>query len=523
MPQTLAEIQRYTKLFWINTGPYNNLTARKFVLKCTPEAFAAAAATAQKNGAKFPLKAGESLDAMLDAPAAAVLRPRASIRSSPTRRPGQGKDILAASANNLYVGVTMKDLDGLRREVPAELAAGEAGRQARRRGVPRRRQATTRRSRTIVGHLEAAVPYATEPMAKALARSIKFYRTGETRDRVAYDIAWVEDKDSPVDTINGFIEVYMDARGMKGSWEALVFYVNPEKTAEIRKLAADAQWFEDRMPWDAEVPQAGRHRHHRQRHRRRRRDRRLRADHAGRHQPAERSDDSREVRQQVGVALERQRGLRPIDVRRVPARVRVDAGRGGARREVEQRRRRADDQHARGDRPRVGQDLGEAEGQPADGAQGAVLGARGVARRSRGALLPARIRSWPSSGWSTRRISNEIVQAEYEGYTRNALVQLRRVREGTQIEEDHMRNRQMIVRWLMANSKAIDVRERDGKTFFVMIDAKAFQEGVGRLLAEVQRIKAEGRLRGGGQAVRDLRRPLRRRGCATRSWRASIA
>jgi dipeptidyl-peptidase-3 len=55
-----------------------------------------------------------------------------------------------------------------------------------------------------------------------------------------------------------------------------------------------------------------------------------------------------------------------------------------------------------------------------------------------------------------------------------------------------MRNRQMIVRWLMANSKAIDVRERDGKTFYVMVDPAAFTEGVGRLLAEVQRIKAEG-------------------------------
>jgi dipeptidyl-peptidase-3 len=86
----------------------------------------------------------------------------------------------------------------------------------------------------------------------------------------------------------------------------------------------------------------------------------------------------------------------------------------------------------------------------------------------------------------------EIVRAEYEGYTRNALVQLRRVREGTQIEEDHMRNRQMIVGWLMANSKAIDVRRRDGKTFYVMVDATAFQEGAGRLLAEIQRIKAEG-------------------------------
>src|SRR5919106_4068409 len=58
-PQTLAEIRRYTKLFWLNTGPYNNLTARKFVLKCTPEAFAAAAAAAEKSGAKFRLNSGE--------------------------------------------------------------------------------------------------------------------------------------------------------------------------------------------------------------------------------------------------------------------------------------------------------------------------------------------------------------------------------------------------------------------------------------------------------------------------------
>jgi dipeptidyl-peptidase-3 len=72
------------------------------------------------------------------------------------------------------------------------------------------------------------------------------------------------------------------------------------------------------------------------------------------------------------------------------------------------------------------------------------------------------------------------------------MVQLRRVRQGTQIEEDHMRNRQMIVRWLMAHTKAIDVRQRDGKTYYIMVDADAFREGVGRLLAEVQRIKAEG-------------------------------
>ena len=85
-----------------------------------------------------------------------------------------------------------------------------------------------------------------------------------------------------------------------------------------------------------------------------------------------------------------------------------------------------------------------------------------------------------------------VVRAEYESYARNALVQLRRVREGTTIEEDHMRNRQMIVHWLMAHTSAIEIRRRDGRTFYAMTDPAAFRDGVGRLLAEVQRIKAEG-------------------------------
>jgi dipeptidyl-peptidase-3 len=85
-----------------------------------------------------------------------------------------------------------------------------------------------------------------------------------------------------------------------------------------------------------------------------------------------------------------------------------------------------------------------------------------------------------------------IVRTEYEAYTRNALVQLRRVRDRNEIEEDHMRNRQMVVRWLMANTKAIEERTRGGKTYYVLVDPKAFREGVGRLLADVQRIKSEG-------------------------------
>ena len=90
--------------------------------------------------------------------------------------------------------------------------------------------------------------------------------------------------------------------------------------------------------------------------------------------------------------------------------------------------------------------------------------------------------------------------AEYESYTRNALVQLRRVREGAQIEQDHMRNRQMIVHWLMENTAAIERRERDGRTYYVMVDWRAFRNGAATLLAEIQRIKSEGDY----EAARDL-------------------
>jgi dipeptidyl-peptidase-3 len=95
---------------------------------------------------------------------------------------------------------------------------------------------------------------------------------------------------------------------------------------------------------------------------------------------------------------------------------------------------------------------------------------------------------------------SEIVRCEFEHYARTALVQLRRVREGNQLEEDHMRNRQMIVGWLIAHTEAIEVRRREGKTYYVLSSVTAFHDGVGRLLADVQRIKSEGDY-GGAQAL----------------------
>jgi dipeptidyl-peptidase-3 len=486
---TLGEIQRYTKLFWLNTGPYNNLTARKFVMKCTPAAFAAAAAAAAKSGAKFPLRQGESLDAML-----ARMQPfffDATVDPIVTSKtPGSNKDILTASANNLYVGVTMDEVHGFAEQHPLNSRLvkqnGNLVEEVYRVGGKYDAQI-----RKIVEHLEAAVPYATEKMAKALRALVKFYQTGETADRAAYDIAWVEDKNSPVDTINGFIEVYMDARGVKGSWESLVFYVNPEKTEAIRKLAADAQWFEDRMPWAAQYKKQG-----------------VRGITANAIDVVVEAGDSAPVTP-VGINLpndqdiREQHGSKSVSLSNVN-----DAYDRSTSEEFRREFAWTPEEAARATKwnslageltTNMHEVIGHASGRISERLKGnpqSILKEQYSALEESRADLVA-LYFLPNPRLSELGLVNaqdqpEIVQAEYEGYTRNAIVQLRRVREGTQIEEDHMRNRQMIVRWIMANSKAIDVRDREGKTYYVMVDAKAFQEAVGRLLAEVQRIKAEG-------------------------------
>ena len=480
-PETLAEIERYTKLFWINTGPYNNLTARKFVLKCSPAAFHAAAARAVSNGATLPADLDRLFPYFFDADVDPIVT---------SKTPGAGKDILEASANNLYAGVSMADLDHFIERYPlnSRLVKHE-GRLVEE--VYRIGGMYDRYIRKIVTHLNAAIPFATEPMANALRALIRFYETGETADRVAYDIAWVQDRDSPVDTINGFVEVYMDARGIKGAWEALVYYVNPHKTAGIRKLAAAAQWFEDRMPWAPEYRKEG-----------------VRGVSANAIDVVIETGDSGPVTP-IGINLPNDQTIRERHGSKSVSLSNANQAYDKStlpefRREfawsVEEAERAekwsslaseiTTDMH---------EVIGHGSGRIAERLQGnpqTVLKEQYSAlEESRADLVALYFVPDPKLvelGLIDEADHAEIVRAEYEGYARNALVQLRRIREGSQIEEDHMRNRQMIVGWLIANSRAIEIRRRDGKTYYVVVDINAFQEGVGRLLADVQRIKAEG-------------------------------
>jgi dipeptidyl-peptidase III len=485
----LADIQRYTKLFWINNGPYNNLTARKFVLKITPDAFANAARAAAKNGANFGAPSGESLDAQLARLQPMFFDPNVD-QIVTNKTPGEGKDILQASANNLYSGVSLADLKGFTEKY------GLNSRLVKRGGtlieeVYKIDGRYAAQIAEVVKHLEAAVPFASEPMANALRALVQWYRTGEDADRAKYDIAWVQDKASPVDTINGFIEVYLDPRGIKGGWEALVFYVNQEKTARIKKLAENAQWFEDHMPWDPKYRKPT-----------------VQGIVANAIDVVVETGDSGPVTP-IGINLPNDQSIRekygsksvalsnvneayskstPGSMRSEFSWTPEEAGR--AEKFAEFSGELTTDMH---------EVIGHASGRMSEAVKGTpqalIKEQFSALEEGRADLVGLYFIADPKVvelGIIPAADQDAIVRAEYEAYTRNAIVQLRRVREGTQIEEDHMRNRQMIVRWLMANTKAIEERTRDSKTFLVMVDPKAFREGVGRLLADVQRIKSEG-------------------------------
>ena len=484
----IAEIRRYAKLFWINSGPHSNITARKFVLRCSADDLADAARVAAAHGARFG-HADESLDSRL-------ARLRASFFDADfepmvtCKTPEGDGDILSSSANNLYSDVIMADLEGFdeRYGLNSRLSRGPDGLVEEVYRVGGRYSAQIER---VVDHLRSALPLADPPMQRALEALIRFYESGEESDRVTYDIAWVQDTESPIDTVNGFVEVYLDARGVKGAWEGIVSYVNMQKTHGLRQLAESAAWFEARMPIDprwrredvvgvsaraidviVETGEAGP----------------MTA--IGINLPNDQAIRERYGSKSVSLA----NIIEAYDKSQMPS----------FRREFcwsEEEVGRAERWGALAGEvtTAIHEVIGHGSGRVADHLEGQpqlVLkeqySAIEEARADLVALYFIPDPKIAEVGLLPAEHQEEIVIAEYEAYARNALVQLRRVREGTTIEEDHMRNRQMIVHWLMDHTSAIERRTRDGKTFYVLTDAEAFRDGVGHLLGEVQRIKSEG-------------------------------
>lgn len=501
LPADVAEeVTRYCKLFWVHSGIHDNLTTKKVPLKLTLKQFLAACDVAAAKGHSM---SAESL-APMQSPRHAweIMTDPNTFVSVTDKSTEHGNDPVAASCNNFYVNVTTADLEGFteKNALNSRLVKknGKLIEEIYRCGdgasIPPGRYA--KEIAQINVHLTAALPYAPEPTQKAITNLIRYNQTGSMADWREFNIAWVQDNDSTIDFILGFIEVYVDARGMKGSWESVISFRDEIKSRNIAKLALEASWFEARMPWAEQFKKAD-----------------VKGISARAISVVTETGDSGPITP-IGINLpneadvREQYGTKSVNLANVVETYNFVKASGSLGEfsftSAEEARARLysaamDDMHTN-----LHEVVGHASGQlmpeiknPAQ-RLGLFYSTLEEGRADLVGLYWIADQKMKDLGFVP---NDEAVLAKYESYARNALVQLRRVPLGERVEEDHMRNRQLIVLWLLENNAGVHAEKKDGKTFYVVDSPDKFREGCGKLLAEIMRIKAEGDFKAGKALV----------------------
>ena len=261
-PATFARIREYALLFWANRGNHNETTAQKFVPTFTVDDLQDAALKAQATGAF----ASPSGDVPALATADAVKTELADLKASifdpsfepsiTVKTPPPGGDILQASANNFYRGLSLADLKGFQERAPLNSRVVKDARGIREEvyragtpdgSVPAGRYATY--LKRCITYLEKARDAADPAQATVITGLIRFYQTGEPKDWLQFGGDWVRN-DATVDFANGFIEVYRDPRGAKGTSQSFVTITDKPVTNVMVNLATNAAYFEEKAPWD---------------------------------------------------------------------------------------------------------------------------------------------------------------------------------------------------------------------------------------------------------------------------------
>lgn len=250
-----AQLTDYLRRFYGNTGNHDHNTGVKFVPTFSFEALRAAAQRALAAGAPFPQRDAAALDAHL-----AWLRPTlfdaAFEPQSTSKSPPPGQDLVTASSNTAYgPGVTLADLEKFEEKNALNSRVLKEGGKLRevvfRSGTPDGSVPAGRYADALArvnAHLKAAAAVAQPDQREALQRLIRYFQSGDLADWDAYNIAWLK-ADPTVDVNLGFIETYVDARGQKGQWEALINFKAPAEQKVMDLLAENTLYFEQKMPW----------------------------------------------------------------------------------------------------------------------------------------------------------------------------------------------------------------------------------------------------------------------------------
>ena len=343
----------------------------------------------------------------------------------------------------------------------------------------------------IVYWLDKARHYAeTDQQAGWLEALVDYYRSGDLQKFDDYNIRWVQDTQSAVDLINGFIETYEDPLGLKGTWESILHVQNPEATRRTQLLSKNAQWFEDHAPIDerfkkesvkgvsASVVESG--------------------------ALADRTAPSPPLAFNLPNAdwIRKEHGSKSVtlnNISRSHHEAMIESGFieefAWDQQEVERSKKYGfDGNNLHTD---LHECLGHGSGQLLEGVSGEALKNYGSpieeARADLFALYYMMDQKLIDLGINS---TLETARAQYNGYIRNGLMtQLIRVKPGKNLEQAHMKNRQLVAGWCLekgSDEKVIEKRTKDGKTYFVVNDYEKLRRLFGELLAEIQRIKSEG-------------------------------
>ena len=499
-PEVMAKIAAFTKLFWANKGNHNELTAQKFLPEFTFEEFQQAGADAIRSGLRIGDPYGTGHGIQTEAEFAAEIKELKPALFDPAfepmvtaKSPEGGLDILQASANNFYVGVALADLKGFHERYPLNSqlvkTGGKLEERVYRAGTPDRRIPPGLYARFLTKAIEClqkARAFAEPGQDTAIGDLIRFYQSGEPEDWLRFGSSWVQNN-AKVDFDSGFIEVYRDARGAKGTSQSFVTVTDQRVNSLMVKIADNAQYFEDRAPWDAQYKKQG-----------------VKPPLAKAVEALIETGDfsiltvgdnlpnENEIHQKYGSKSFLFTGsTRAFAYATGHASIEEF---GYSREEIERAEKYGDEAEdlETALHEIIGHGSGKLSPKLTHDAPFYLKEYFSTLEEARADLMAL----WNVFDPKLKElgvISNpEVAKAMYDASARVALTQLRRVPRGDSLEDDHDRDRQLIVNYIIDKTGAIESKEREGKSFLTVHDYGEMRQGVGMLLAELMRIKAEG-------------------------------
>ena len=485
----------YLKRVWFSNGIFHHYGCEKIMPEFSQRFFIDALSAADL--ALLPLEKVGTVEAlcsmicpvMFDA---AILPKRVS--------KAEGADVVTTSACNFYEGVTQQEVEDFYNDMKAAnaddkepVSYGLNSKVVKQDGKVREMVWSEKGMyadaiRHITHWLGKAVEVAeNERQRQYIETLIRYYRSGDLRDFNDYCIQWVGEHEAQVDFVNGFIEVYGDPLGLKGSWEGIVEYKDLVATKRTQTISSNAQWFEDHSPVDPRFKK-----------------KEVKGVTANVICAAMLGGDEYPSTA-IGINLPNadwiraEHGSKSVTIGNLTEAYNKAAHGNGFKEEfvidaetiamIEKYGDVCDDLHTD-----LHECLGHGSGQLLPGVDPDVLKSYGntieEARADLFGLYNIADEKLVELGLTP---DAEAYKSQYYTYVMNGLMtQLTRIKPGHDIEEAHMRNRALIARWCYDNGTAIEMVRRDGKTFVAINDYEALRALFAQLLAEIQRIKSEG-------------------------------